>query len=131
MDFIIGWLAYLDSEAFWARANNGVKDHDDVATKSVKKSFTPEALYIVGSCHERDNKKIFMSSPARAEGYDTPAQQREDSTAAASSMVLEKSSLVALDDYNIFLTRHTTGPGCESEQPGAHCNCTHTITHSN
>ena len=26
------------------------------------------------------HKKIFMSSPACAEGYDTPAQQREDST---------------------------------------------------
>ena len=30
-----------------------------------------------------ENKKIFMSSPARAEGYDTPAQQREDSTTEA------------------------------------------------
>ena len=29
-----------------------------------RKSFTPEALYIVRSCHEQDNKKIFMSSPA-------------------------------------------------------------------
>ena len=43
-------------------------------------SFTPEALYIIGSCDEQDNKKIFMSSPACADGYDTPAQQREDST---------------------------------------------------
>ena len=46
-------------------------------------SFTPEALFarvtskIVRSCHEQDNKKIFMSSPACAEGYDTPAQQRQ------------------------------------------------------
>ena len=45
---------------------------------AAKDELSPEALYIVGSCHERDsdNKKIFMSSPARAEGYDTPAQQR-------------------------------------------------------
>ena len=42
-----------------------------------RKSFTPEALYVV--CHELDYKKKFMSSPARAEGYDSPAQQREDS----------------------------------------------------
>ena len=41
------------------------------------------ALYIVCWCNERDNKKIFMSSPARAEGYDTPALQREDTTMAA------------------------------------------------
>ena len=41
-------------------------------------SFTPED--IIGSCHEQENKKIFMSSPVRADGYDTPAQQREDST---------------------------------------------------
>ena len=47
-----------------------------------RKSFTPEALYImiVCSCHERDTKKIFISSTARAENYDTPAQQCEDST---------------------------------------------------
>ena len=43
-------------------------------------SFTPEALYNIRSCDEQDNKKIFMSSPACADGYDTPAQQREDST---------------------------------------------------
>ena len=38
-------------------------------------SFTPEALYIVRSCHEQDNKKAFMSGSACAEGYrdDTPA----------------------------------------------------------
>ena len=44
-------------------------------------SFTPGALYIIGSCDEQDSKKIFMSSAACADGYDTPAQQREDSTA--------------------------------------------------
>ena len=43
-------------------------------------SFAPEALYIIRSCHEQDNKKIFMSSHACADGYDTPAQQREDKT---------------------------------------------------
>ena len=33
-------------------------------------SFTPEALYNIRSCDEQDNKKIFMSSPACADGYD-------------------------------------------------------------
>ena len=33
-------------------------------------------LCILLASHERDNKKILMSSPARAQGYDdTPAQQ--------------------------------------------------------
>ena len=45
-----------------------------------RKSFTPEALYIVGSCNEKRYCLIFMSSPARTEGYYTPAQKREDST---------------------------------------------------
>ena len=51
-------------------------------------SFTPEALYIIGSSDEQDNKKIFMSSPACADGYDTPAQQREDSTTFMVAKVL-------------------------------------------
>ena len=40
-----------------------------------RKSFTPEALYIVGSCNEKRYCLIFMSSPARTEGYYTPAQR--------------------------------------------------------
>ena len=36
----------------------------------------------------RVEQKIFMSSPACADGYDTPAQQREDSTTFMSIMII-------------------------------------------
>ena len=43
-----------------------------------RKSFTPEALYVVCSCRqERDNTKIFISSPARTEGYDSESRESE------------------------------------------------------
>ena len=40
----------------------------------------PAWLWLAGPFEKNLNKKIFMSSPACADGYDTPAQQREDPT---------------------------------------------------
>ena len=36
-----------------------------------RKSLTQETLYIIWSCYKRDNKMIFLSSPARAKGRAT------------------------------------------------------------